>query len=333
MTATWTPIARVSLPRDGSLTFIDADRALWLGGEATLVTSSGALVPMPWGPLGVDAAATVVGDVLVVRDDARLLLFDLHTLSPLGQMLEAPGVIFRADALSRGRLVTWSTSHRVTVWDLAAKQALVTYSHRDVRALCGLGGADDPPAITRAERLGRAARLTAQHAVTHAPLQTHHVGLPSRVRACHVVVIPTPSGIVSAITTAQRGEQTTTLHEHRPGAHRVIRRFVEPNPYVPLDVWGLSMETPGLLDCICWGRLFTLSLKTGLITARAPDGDTTASGLRLTFDGDLIHLHHGGPPLRPFGEDAKGEALIERDGLTRALTRAGDTLTWWSLTR
>jgi hypothetical protein len=134
---------------------------------------------MPWGPLGVDAAATVVGDVLVVRDDARLLLFDLHTLSPLGQMLEAPGVIFRADALSRGRLVTWSTSHRVTVWDLAAKQALVTYSHRDVRALCGLGGADDPPAITRAERLGRAARLTAQHAVTHAPLQTHHVGLPS----------------------------------------------------------------------------------------------------------------------------------------------------------
>ena len=45
MTATWTPIARVSLPRDGSLTFIDADRALWLGGEATLVTSSGALRP------------------------------------------------------------------------------------------------------------------------------------------------------------------------------------------------------------------------------------------------------------------------------------------------
>ena len=330
MTPTWTPIARVSLPEDGALTFIDADRALWLGGEATLLTSSGALTPMPWGPLGVDAAITVVGDVLVVRDDARMFLFDLRTLSPLGQMSEAPGVIFRAVALSQGRLVTWSTSGRVTVWDLAAKRALMTYSHRDVRALCGLGGADDPPAITRAERVGRKVRLTAQHAITQTPLQTHHVGLPSRARACHVVVIPTPSGIVSAITTAQRGEQTTTLHEHRPGAHRVIRRFVEPNPHVPPEVWGLSMETPGLLDCICWGRLFTLSLETGLITPRAPYGDTTASGLRLTFGGDLIHLHHGGPPLRPFGGEAKGEALIERDGVTRALTRAGDTVTWWS---
>ena len=71
--------------------------------------------------------------------------------------------------------------------------------------------------------------------------------------------------------------------------------------------------------------------RPSLITPPAPYGDTTASGLRLTFGGDLIHLHHGGPPLRPFGDEAKGEALIERDGLTRALTRAGDTVTWWSL--
>jgi hypothetical protein len=333
MTAAWTPRTRLTLPDGGRLTFLDAERALWLGDVAVLVTPAGALVPLPWGPLGIDAAITRAGDTLVLRDDARLRLFDLHTLTPRGELVEAPGVLFRAIALSKARLVTWSTNLRVTVWDLTAQRALITHRHRDVRALCGLGGDDDPPAIARAEGVGRRVRLTAHHAVTGAPLRTHHLGLPHRARARHAVVIPTPSGLVSAITTTQRGEQATTLHEHRPDGHRIILRLVETNPVAPSEVWGLSMETPGLLDCVCWRRQFTLSLQTGLIMRSPPAGDTTPSGMRLTFDGALIHLHHGGLTARPFGEDVLGEALIEHPGGLSALTRAGDTVTWWHITR
>lgn len=329
----WKALTHIRLPEGGAVHLLDADRALLLGREAALLTSAGSLTPLPWGPLGEDAAVTLAGGLVALRDNARLSVFDHTTLTPLGQLEEAPGILFRSAALSAGRLVTWSTSHRVTVWDLRALKALATHSHRDARALCGLGGADDPPAIAKATRLGRRVRLSAHHAVTGETLRVHHVGLPHRARAAHVVVIPTPEGLLSAITTVGPGEQVTTLHQHSPDAHRALRRFVEPNPLTPPEVWGLSMETPGLVDCVCWGRRFTLSLLTGHITPSPPDGETTPSGLRLTFAGALLDLHHGGPVQRPFGEEAVGEAIMEVHGGLRALTRAGDTLTWWSLTR
>lgn len=47
-------------------------------------------------------------------------------------------------------------------------------------------------------------------------------------------------------------------------------------------------------------------------------------------DGALLDLHHGGAQ-RPFGEEARGEALWEADGAVWAITRSGQAVTWWRL--
>lgn len=61
-----------------------------------------------------------------------------------------------------------------------------------------------------------------------------------------------------------------------------------------------------------------------------PPGATTGGGLRLTHDGALMNLHSG-LAQRPFGAEAHGEALLEEDGALSALTREGQTVTWWRL--
>lgn len=324
------PLLHTPLPRDGALRPLDAARVVWLGAQASLLRSNGAVEPLPWGALSEDAGLTVVDGLVVLWDGATLRVFDHGTLTPLRRLTQRDGLIFRADALPGGRLVTWSTNDRVTVWDLEAGEVLAQHRHAEVRALCGLGGAQDPLIVARGALVGRRVRLTMVDALTGETLRTHQVGLTHRETLLDVVVIPCPGGLISAISTIWGGRQTTTVREHIADAVRAVATFEPPTPIGLPRIWALDLVAPELLTCMGRGGELTLSLRTGQRTHAPPSGVTTRSGQRLTWDGALLDLHHGGAQ-RPFGEEAQGEALWEADDAVWALTRSGEAVTWWRL--
>jgi hypothetical protein len=327
------PLRRTRLTEDGALRFIDADRAVWLGSHAVLWRSDGIQEPLPWGDLSEDAGLTVTEGLVVLWDGAALRVLDHTTLAPLRSLSQQDGLIFCAEPLPGRRLVTWSTLDRVLVWSLTSGEVLARHRHAEVRALCGLGGVDDPLVVALVERVGRRVRLVVTDALTGETLRAYHVGLGHRETLCCAVGVPRPGGLISAISTVRRGRQRTILREHTTGEVRVLGAFVPPSPVGLPRIWSLDLIAPELLACMGRGGEFTLSLRTGHITPRPPPGATTPRGLRLTEDGALIDLHHGGPAQRLFGAQARGEALFDAGDALLALTREGDTVSWWRLHR
>lgn len=333
MTPPWHvhPLLHTELPKEGALRFIDAERAVWLGAHAVLWRSDGVTTPLPWGALSEDAGLTVVEGLVVLWDGAELQLFDSTTLAPLRRLSQQDGLIFRADPLPGRRLVTWSTKDRVVVWDLSSGEALARHRHAVVRSLCALGGVSEPLIVARGEAAGRRVRLLLVDALTHETLRVHHVGLRYRETLIDVVVVPHPGGLISAISTVRRGQQSTTVREHTASQTRTLGTFLPTSTVGLPRIWSLELITPELLSCMGRGGEFTLSLNTGHSFHRPPPGASTRGGLRLMEDGALLDLHAGGPAQRPFGAQARGEALMEEDGAISALTREGDTVTWWRL--
>lgn len=324
------PLLHTQLPRDGALRFLDADRAVWLGARALLWRSDGVVEPLPWATLSEDAGLTVVDGLVVLWDGAALQVFDHATLTPLRRLSQHDGLIFRADALPGRRLVTWSTKDRVTVWDLTTGEVLARHRHAEVRALCGFGGPQDPLIVARGALVGRRVRLTRVDALTGETLRVHHVGLTHRETLLDVVVIPCPGGLISAISTIRGGRQSTTVREHRSEVTRTLGTFEPPQTRGLPRIWALDLIAPELLVWLGRGGEFTLSLRSGQCVHAPPPGATTGGGLRLTHDGALMNLHSG-LAQRPFGAEAQGEALLEEEGTLSALTREGETVTWWRL--
>lgn len=188
------------------------------------------------------------------------------------------------------------------------------------------------PRGARRSGAGRRARLTMVDALGGETLRTHHVGLIHRETPLAVVALPCPGGLISAISTAHRGSQHTVVREHLAHRTRTVGMFEPPTPIGAPRIWALDLLAPGLLGGLGRGGELTLSLLTGHLTNAPPLGVTTPIGQRLTWDGALLDLHSG-EVRRPFGPAAQGEALWEEDGALWAVTREGDTVTWWRVHR
>jgi hypothetical protein len=245
------------------------------------------------------------------------------------------------------RLVSFGRDAELIVWDLRRAVMLARHDRRGVIDVRATGGPDSRLVKPFSGLSGRSWRVGLHELSQGAPggsptIVSHSLGLPHRARAVSVTAVARPAHaeVVGGFVWRTAEALRVCLCLFTSSGRRMLWQGVAENPndkslFLWVEAIAPDVVRVGVSGVATLPRRHVVSLTTGHLSPWPGEG-LTGGGRHLTFDGRLFDLHHGAeipwPDLAPQrGEERRGEDLSEDGRL--ALTRAGDTLTWWSCAR
>lgn len=349
----FSPLGSAQLPGvNGASWLIDRERALWLGdngagqAESWCLSTQAPMMRLSFGAsLDQDSAVTLnrAGAQIVVMAGDALHILCARTLEPQAVLRGHAAKINRILLLDDQRLLSFGRDAELIVWDLRRGVLLSRHDRRGLREVSVTGGPDSRLVSPFGVLRGRAWVLGLQD-LSHDPrtLVSHRVGLTHRARALQLTAVARPhhAEVVGGLVWRSTKALCVSLCLFTPAGRRVLWEGFANNPddrslFLWVEAISRDVLRVVLTGVASMPRRFTVSLTSGQVTPWPGDG-LTSGGRHLTFDGSLWDLHRGVmtplPETSPQrGERRQGEDLSEDGHL--ALTRAGDSLTWWSLTR